>query len=383
MSTTVNFAYQFCVSKFLIFSEFLYDDHIKSRLLRDIRLFYEKKDEFHNRYPYQNASKFNQFVRSLGQDERGQTFMDHFRSLITQIGNALGYVRMIRSGGLYYTSQAIQYVPDIDEIEDSDNLFKEMVLNGNLSKETIDSANNLDTVLDRLSNSFAEGVDYFSMICDAFEKMLSSADHSHLENFAAIMPALTLNFVESMLRKKDRLNRKASKVDEACFTDDGFALGCAFLLRVLNLYQSFDSYHWWDEVQIHINKNRTDLQKEKQNYNKNSKKNSKNSYDDDDNDIDTWNLSVKRCELLRTEWRLLFFSFQAARIFFTENIDNNENNEQENKNDDEKEEKIQNNNNNTNNTNNAVAAPIPSSGGVPPPIPNDDFGDDVIPPPPI
>ena len=34
MSTTVNFVYQFLGKKFFIFSQFLYDDHIKSRLMK-------------------------------------------------------------------------------------------------------------------------------------------------------------------------------------------------------------------------------------------------------------------------------------------------------------------------------------------------------------
>ena len=267
--------------------------------------------------------------------------MDHFRNLITQIGNAL------RSGRLYHTSQAI-HVPDIDEIGDDDenggneNYFSEMVQN------YIDAAKNLDLVLTRLRSSFAEGVDYFSMICDAFEKMISSTEHKHLENFAAIMPGLTLNFVESMLRKKDRLNRKASKLDEACFTDDGFALGCAFLLRVLNLYSKFDAYHWWDEVRIHLGKNRQDLNKEKQKY-----RNSKDK-DDDPNDVDieTLNLSVKRCELLRTEWRLLCFLFQAARLFFSE--DNDEQKQQAN---------------GSTSAANGTAAPPPAAAPAPAPAP--------------
>jgi hypothetical protein len=36
--------------------------------------------------------------------------------LISQIGNALGYVRMIRSGGLNYCSNTIRFVPDLDDI---------------------------------------------------------------------------------------------------------------------------------------------------------------------------------------------------------------------------------------------------------------------------
>lgn len=42
--------------------------------------------------------------------------MDQFRVLISNIGNAMGYVRMIRSGGLNYCSNSIRFVPDLDDI---------------------------------------------------------------------------------------------------------------------------------------------------------------------------------------------------------------------------------------------------------------------------
>eukprot|EP01084_Bolivina_argentea_P225335 380825_1 len=261
MPTTVNFAYQFCISKFLIFSEFLYDDHVKSKLIRDKRYFRDNKDQLNNKYPYEKAHNFVEFMRKLGCDNKGKSFIDHFRSLVTQIGNALGYVRMVRSGGLYYTAQAIQYVPDIDDIIKGQ--FKSQVEQANLSNQTIQSANNLDIVLNRLSSSFAEGVDYFNMLVTAFQKVLATADHNHLRNFAIIMPPMTLNFVDYMLRKKDRLNRKSNKQDEAGFTDDGFALGCAFLLRVLELYPDFDSLHWWESVELYLQSKDKNLQKTK------------------------------------------------------------------------------------------------------------------------
>ena len=39
MNTTVNFSYQFLKKKFGIFSQFLFDDQIKSRLAKDARAF--------------------------------------------------------------------------------------------------------------------------------------------------------------------------------------------------------------------------------------------------------------------------------------------------------------------------------------------------------
>jgi WASH complex subunit 7 len=42
------------------------------------------------RYPYERAEKFNKDIRKLGVTEDGKTYLDQFRQLITEIGNALG-----------------------------------------------------------------------------------------------------------------------------------------------------------------------------------------------------------------------------------------------------------------------------------------------------
>ena len=46
-------------------------------------------------------------------------------------GNAIGYIRMIRSGGLHCCSNAIRFIPDIEDIVSFEELCKEE----NLSSE--------------------------------------------------------------------------------------------------------------------------------------------------------------------------------------------------------------------------------------------------------
>ena len=57
------------------------------------------------RYPYQRAEAFMKSIKRMGM-AHGIDFLGAFRQLVTEIGNALGYVRMIRSGGLRYCSNA-------------------------------------------------------------------------------------------------------------------------------------------------------------------------------------------------------------------------------------------------------------------------------------
>eukprot|EP01031_Cornospumella_fuschlensis_P033498 gene33498-40530_t len=118
LNTTVNFTYQFLSSKFRIFSQFLFDDHIKAHLSREHRWFKKHKNEpeVNNMYPHERALKFVQGIKKLGVNDANKSFLDQFRILITEIGNALGYVRMVRSASMYYCSEAVKYLPDFEDI---------------------------------------------------------------------------------------------------------------------------------------------------------------------------------------------------------------------------------------------------------------------------
>ncbi|RYH11488.1 hypothetical protein EON65_38685 [archaeon] len=81
-----------------MFSQFLFDDHIKAHLSREHRWFKKHKNEpaVNSMYPHERALKFVQGIRKLGVSDANKSFLDQFRILITEIGNALGkYYRML------------------------------------------------------------------------------------------------------------------------------------------------------------------------------------------------------------------------------------------------------------------------------------------------
>ncbi|XP_062316984.1 WASH complex subunit 4 isoform X1 [Osmerus eperlanus] len=308
MNTTVNFTYQFLRKKFYIFSQFMYDEHIKSRLIKDIRFFRETKDQSDQKvgvfttvqYPFERAEKFNRGIRKLGLTPEGQSYLDQFRQLISQIGNAMGYVRMIRSGGLHCCSSAIRFVPDLEDIVN----FEELVKEEGLSEETQKAASLLDSVLGDLTSNSAEGTEYFKMLVGVFAPEFRSAKNMHLRNFYMIVPPLTVNFVEHSIGCKEKLNKKNK--GGAAFTDDGFAMGVAYILKLLDQYLEFDSLHWFQAVREKYLKEMNAVVKEQ----------SVQATSQDEKLLQTMNLTQKRLDVYLQEFELLHFSLSSARIFF-------------------------------------------------------------------
>lgn len=240
LNTTVNFTYQFLAQKFHIFSQFLYDDYIRAHLSREHRWYKKHKNEeaINNmcaiiftcfglathlfvdviigfddvRYPHDRALKFVRDIRKLGVNEAGKTFLDQFRVLITEIGNALGYVRMVRSASMYYCSEAVKFLPELDDTisfkrysgsgegKKSENSGDDGtaapaddtpdVSGANLSSETVRSAHNLDEVISTLVKNFGEGSDYFKV--NEFISNLSDGVVKKCVNFAGACQSISV-----------------------------------------------------------------------------------------------------------------------------------------------------------------------------------------------
>tara|TARA_B110000208_G_scaffold138137_1_gene166759 strand:+ start:559 stop:1164 length:606 start_codon:yes stop_codon:yes gene_type:complete len=156
-------------------------------------------------------------IRKLSSSRGAKTvsFLDKFRMLITQIGNAVGYVRMVRSAGLNYCSNAIQFVPDLENIiafepragtgapavpaaDGGDEPEEEEIEGAGLSSATVAAARTLDKVVNNLSTNFAEGTNYLKVLAKEFAETLAKDDNKHLKNFFVLVTPLILNFSESI-----------------------------------------------------------------------------------------------------------------------------------------------------------------------------------------
>ncbi|CAM6083172.1 unnamed protein product [Calypogeia fissa] len=316
MSTTVNFAYQFLAQKFIVFSQFLFDDHIKSRLIKEHRFYKESRLKGTKDYPVGRADRLNKDVRKLGVTDDGLTFLDQFRQLISEMGNALGFVRMVRLGGLHYCSSASGFVHNLSERKS----FEDAAREAGISAEAVSAAKILDQALESQKMS-VDRMDYFSILTSVFSQELRSTDNLHLKDFFLIVPALTLNAVEAILQSKDRLAKRGRDGASGMFTDDGFALGLAYVLKVLGQDRQFDSLHWFDSARNYFSAEKAKIA---------------DGLDMDSiasgmNGLQVWSqklasiseeeaqnlqLVIKRISNYLVELELIYFTFSGARIFF-------------------------------------------------------------------
>ena len=371
MNTTVNYVYKCLLKKLAILSQFLFDDHIKSRLLKDIKFFAANKEKTNGQYPINRAEKFANDMKKLGVTEDGRTCLDQFRQLVAEIGNALGYMRMVRSGGLRSIAEAAVFIPALVDIphletfvnpelaegkEEEDELMEAIRIakaeaegrdpddsdeeeeKETAPPETIGSIRIVDEVVANMTKRLAQGSDYFKMLEEAIARKLNDEEkYSHLRNFYMIIPPMTIQHVEFMIRQKEQLVKKNK---EGLFTDDGFTLGCVFLLSLFGNVDNFESLHWFEAVQAHYANRKKDMaasvaERERREAERKKLKKVLTPEDEEaDNDLKTMQLTLTMVDGAVREYSDIDNAYHSARVFFRYNVDEEPEEEEEEEEDD-------------------------------------------------
>ena len=146
MGTVINEFYKFLVKKLNIFNEFLHDELIHNPLMQEQRYYRKNKEKLEHKYPYEKAEQMARNIKTLGTTKGGVSYLDKFRQLITHIGNALGYVRMIRSASLKDNANLIKYIPEFVEKIKFEHVAEEL----GIRAETMEAVKIFDTCIKNL-----------------------------------------------------------------------------------------------------------------------------------------------------------------------------------------------------------------------------------------
>lgn len=169
----------------------------------------------------------------------------------------MGYVRLIRSGGRRCLAEGTCFIPHLKEIDQ----FSKLIFQENQSDLTQKTANCLISDIKNLVENFEEATEYFRLLVKVFIPVFRNPSNIHLKNFYIIVPPLTINFVEHSLTSKERLNKKNK--NNAAFTDDGFAIGLAYIIDLLGQDSQLKSLHWFQSVQAKFLQDRRKIDEQK------------------------------------------------------------------------------------------------------------------------
>ncbi|KAH8255175.1 hypothetical protein KR038_011237, partial [Drosophila bunnanda] len=237
INTTVNFIYQFLRQKFYTFSTFLHDEQIKSRLLKELRFHAEHKhSKPYQSYPYERAENFLRKIRKLGFASNGETYIDLFRKVITQVGNAVGYVRLLQAGSKNANYRSRSYMPKVGSQFSAGEEPK------GLLEATATSIREYEKSVGHMRECYSGNTNYFKLLVQGFKPFLCNPHNHHLKTFFLITPSLIMNYID--YRVKERLKIHQKDLSKLSLFEDGFAVGLVYILSMLNQQSEFHELGW-------------------------------------------------------------------------------------------------------------------------------------------
>lgn len=142
---------------------------------------------------------------------------------------------------------------------------------------------------------------------------LSGDQFDHFKHFYMVVPALTLNYVQSLLVAKEKLLKKNFK--GGYISDDGFIIGLTFLTEILEQKAHLREIHWFSEVKTQVAREIAELEKKTEELKNNKNQKSKKHMYEDDESIEM-GLFLRSKKAFSDEFILLENGYKAAMVLF-------------------------------------------------------------------
>jgi len=96
-------------------------------LLKQAKRFSRDKEKFAGKYPYSSAIDLARNLRGLAE---GENYLETIRKRITQIGNTLGFVRMIKNASLKDNQNLLKYLPSLLDTYTFETIANDLAIGG-------------------------------------------------------------------------------------------------------------------------------------------------------------------------------------------------------------------------------------------------------------
>jgi WASH complex subunit 7 len=308
-------------------------------------------------YPFDRALTFSQEIKKLEADS-GNNALDECRVVISEMGNIVSLVRMVRAAKRRVLSDEMPFLSAYSAADTAEG-FKDN--NSTKDSNTTSAKSGVDdAVSDILQKSDPDFVRAFVNVFQGVIKK-SESGSSVMCSFFCIVPAICLCWMENSHMGKEMMHKKNITRD-GYYTDDGFAVGLAFALSVFGQTKSYNRYvtgvkmcvniqfstfaafvytwvssqhvslNWFQSIQSKYASDEEDLMEKKnaQEVYRNAKlaASKQSSWfsssievnnKEEDEEMTILNLLGKRLDGNKREMAMLFFSIHVALSFFKDN----------------------------------------------------------------
>mmetsp|Transcript_26731 Transcript_26731/g.55214 ORF Transcript_26731/g.55214 Transcript_26731/m.55214 type:complete len:1342 (+) Transcript_26731:142-4167(+) len=319
VASSVNVSYKILAKKFQQFTQFLAADYVKSLLAKEVRWYMHQKNDGNSIYPFERAASLAKEINKQGQTSSGITVLDQCRIFLTEMGNIIAFVRIMRASKRKVLTDQMPFLPSsVDPMLGKIDFFEESGSHAKFEMEVCVTA-----ILNK------PDPDYIRAFVNVFKGVVSKSDNSFMNGFFCMVPALCLCWMESSLQGKEMMHKK-NITKGGYYVDDGFAVGLSFCLSVLGQVKQYESLNWFKSIQSKYAADEDDLV-EKKNAEE-VKRNAKISaakqsswfvsgtnekeQDEDYDELTMLKMMRKRLEGNRREMAMLFFSLHGAQSFF-------------------------------------------------------------------
>lgn len=267
INTAAAFSIPFLNQKLEVIVKFMMHDNVRSRMLADKAWVENRKKAGERGYSWSRAEETMRAIRSFGGASDGTSFLDKLRLVITQMGNSLGYVRMVRNAGLRVIAKNLAAAEIFSPsgtrgavpaaVKDEDGKLDRSMFAAAKAAEcdarVMKAAEVADDFASGVHRRFEAPADHLLILSTFFgsPERRAAAMKRGASLFHLLVPALSLSFLDALLLGREALEKRAAssagaaRSNALCF-DDGFAVGIAFLLRIFGLEKDFHALYWFE-----------------------------------------------------------------------------------------------------------------------------------------
>nr|CAD2203053.1 unnamed protein product [Meloidogyne enterolobii] len=253
----INTSYKYMRSQFQLLSRCLSDEKLKSTLIREICFYRDSIDQLEQMYPMERAEKMTNSLKRYCHKIGGGpslNIVERLRILIVRIGNMIGLLRMFRSGILETFAPNITFgFKHKESMSDLINNFDKNSIQNNCAKLC-------DKISSNITGYLTSNNDSIELLTSMFAKEFRGNNKfAHLRDFFILIPTLMIVQIEYISKCRARLSNKKMSLNEDLavagsfneqfiFVEDGFSIGIAYVLTLLNQQFFFNSLNWFDSV---------------------------------------------------------------------------------------------------------------------------------------